>query len=229
MSKRLDLTNQRFGRLRVLGRAENIKGKTAWRCICDCGTQKVIRTAELRRGDTSSCGCLRRENPPNLIDLAGESFGSLTVLKRNGSQGSQAAWLCKCKCGNFVTVRSRDLRSGSIKSCGCYRRLVAKKTATKHGASHTRLYAVWVSMLQRCGNPNNQDYQHYGGRGIEVCQDWLSFEAFKAWAESAGYRKGLSIERVDNDGGYNPENCVWIPLRDQAKNRRTSVKKERGD
>lgn len=216
----IDLTGQRFGKLVVIERVENHKGRTSWLCKCDCGNTKIVRSLELRRSDTISCGCYRKEKPSVFYDLTGNRYGRLTVLERVNNIGSQAAWLCKCDCGNTKIVRSRDLRNGIVKSCGCLRKELAKNRASKHYGSGTHLYAVWNMMRQRCNNPNNKDYKHYGNRGITVCSEWNDFPNFQSWALSNGYEEGLTIDRINNDGNYEPDNCRWIPIEEQQHNRR---------
>lgn len=165
-----------------------------------------------------------------LRDLTGERFGRLTVKERAPNRGQYVYWKCVCDCGREVEARSHSLLNGSKKSCGCYQREVASKWAsrpdfrrTTHGMTHTRLYRIHKGMMARCYNKNHMHYRHYGGRGIKVCEEWKKFENFAQWASESGYAEGLSIERIDNDGNYCPENCTWIPVEDQPKHRRTNT------
>lgn len=164
-----------------------------------------------------------------LIDLTGMQFGRLTVLKRVekplGSKETGAFWLCKCSCGHDIVVYGNKLRSGHTKSCGCYRRDTSIIVDTKHGMKNTRLYRVWKHMKARCLNPNDKRYKDYGGRGIQICDDWKNdFASFYKWAVSNGYNNNLSIERIDVNGNYCPENCKWIKMAEQAWNKRNSYK-----
>lgn len=154
-----------------------------------------------------------------IIDLAGERFGKWTVLeKRNKATSGNYKWLCRCSCGNEVEVDGNSLRSG--KSTGC-RRCAVPHNRTKYTGDP--IQTIWAGMKQRCYDPNQNRYNIYGGRGILIYQKWLDDPTkFYEWAYSNGYKEGLSIERVDNDKGYIPSNCKFIPLSKQAENRRTN-------
>jgi hypothetical protein len=133
-----------------------------------------------------------------------------------------ARWPCRCDCGTRRSVSGADLRSGHSRSCGCANAESPGRRFRTHGQSGTRLYSAWANMMQRCHNPANHRYRWYGGRGIEVCQQWWSYRDFAAWAAKSGYEDGLTIERVDVNGNYEPANCTWIPKRRMQRNRRTS-------
>lgn len=156
--------------------------------------------------------------------MIGKKFTRLTVVTQDTTRPrGNRYWKCLCDCGNTVVARTSDLRSGNTKSCGCYKSSNAKNRMTTHGESSTRLYAVWNAMMSRCYNPNTERYGRYGGRGITVCDEWLhKYPAFRDWAVANGYRDGLTIDRINVDGNYCPENCRWITKAEQQKNTSTN-------
>ena len=168
----------------------------------------------------------------NKLDLRGQVFHWLTVLRENGrDKYNSVLWLCRCKCGNVVTVRGSDLRRGFTTSCGCYQRERTVEAHTTHGMRKTRLYCVWAAMLVRAGvnkGASEKDKHNYQDRGIDVCDEWLVFENFRDWALSHGYKEGLQIDRRDNDKGYCPENCRWVTPKENASNRRNTIRLEDG-
>lgn len=156
------------------------------------------------------------------VDLTGRHFGRLTVMERSkNNKHNCVTWLCRCECGKTIVTRGDSLNSGRTLSCGC---LSAEKTAQrnyKHGGIKTRLYHIWSAMIERCHNPNHKSYKNYGGRGVTVCDSWrTNFAIFQTWALVNGYRDGLTIDRINNNNSYNPDNCRWITHKDQQYNKR---------
>lgn len=158
-----------------------------------------------------------------LIDLTGYRFGRLVVVRRQGLKGGRPAWLCKCDCGSEAIVRGNDLRRGATHSCGCIHREQLTERNTTHGLCGQRLYNIWGCMVQRCYNERTPCYNLYGGRGIKICDEWrLDFKSFYDWAMANGYKDDLTIDRIDNDKGYFPNNCRWITAKEQGNNRSTN-------
>lgn len=160
-----------------------------------------------------------------LIDLTGQHFGRLTVIKRVESSGKhkRGMWLCKCECGKEIIVASDKLRSGHTKSCGCFSHECIASRSKTHGMSHTRIFKLWTAMRERCSCQSLISYPNYGGRGIKVCDEWQnSFVAFLDWSIANGYSDELSIDRIDVNGNYCPENCRWVTVKVQANNKRNS-------
>jgi len=170
------------------------------------------------------------------IDLTGQQFGRLIVLSDTGKRRHRGIiWLCKCACGKLVEVLSSDLKSGNTKSCGCFQKEIAKKIMTTFrknmkkpqfihgdncGGKQSRLYRIWHNMKSRCYNSNSINYKYYGDKKIKICKEWKNnYMMFKNWALANGYKKDLTIDRINNNKGYYPENCRWISLSENLKNK----------
>lgn len=294
MAKAANLVNQKFGKLIVIGRAENnSRGNTQWLCKCECGSEKVALGYDLMHGRTTSCGCAKyetRDNPIPKKDLTGMKFGKLTVESLCSSKGKRGIlkWICKCECGREVIVQGQNLksghstscgkgkcrkqpvntldmtgqrfgrlvvlkissersetgkiqwdcicdcgntkkvvgtylRSGRTKSCGCLSNETRRKSSTKtHGQSKKRIYREWVSMKKRC-DKTYHGHKGYYDKGITFCDEWNEFEVFYEWALANGYQDNLTLDRKDNDGNYEPSNCRWATPKEQANNKSNNV------
>ena len=165
--------------------------------------------------------------PLPTIDLSGERFGRLTVvhrgedcIRKNGCH--RTTFVCKCDCGNIIQVRASELKNGNTRSCGCLHKEQVGNIHKTHGKTNTRLYSIWLRMRQRCNNPRTADYKRYGARGICICKEWESFQIFESWALANGYRDSLTIDRIDNDKHYSPDNCRWVTMDVQCNNKSSS-------
>lgn len=157
-----------------------------------------------------------------IIDLTGKKFGRLTVIEYAESKRNGAQWLCVCECGNKKVYNGQSLRTGHTRSCGCYAREFIKINNSTHGQAKTRLYIIWGHMNARC---NNKNTQYYGERGITVYEEWKQdFTSFYNWSMENGYNDTLSIDRIDVNGNYDPDNCRWVTMKVQQRNRSNNIK-----
>ena len=229
-----DLTGQVFGDLVVLYRHDVLNEKhkggveDRWFCRClRCGNIVSVSTPNLTQGHVKCCPECKSNK---FKDETGNRYGNLTVLSRAddyiwtdsaGHENREVQWYCKCDCGNYTIAKGSQLRSGHTTSCGCN----ISKASTKHGMHGTRIYRIHQGMKNRCYNPNEDSYKNYGARGITICDEWLGengFINFYNWAITHGYRDDLTINRINNDGNYEPGNCNWATFKEQANNKRTN-------
>lgn len=154
-------------------------------------------------------------------DITGQTFGHWTVIRKDDPHPGcrNSYWICRCVCGTERSVNRSTLVNGRSSSCGCVPSDKRKGINMTHGMSRTRLFHEWTSMRRRCSNPNGKCAKNYCLKGITVCEEWNKFELFRDWAFANGYSDSMTIDRIDNDKGYSPDNCRWVPFANQARNK----------
>lgn len=214
-----DIRGKRYGKVVVIEFSKVDKYfSSVWMCKCDCGNVLEISLNRLNTKWVTSCGCTPMQR--KFEDLTGKKFGKLTVLSivNRVKVGERIKWKCRCECGKIKITSSKMLKNGRSKHCGCSKN--AKGINLKHGGKGTPEYNIWASMKARCYNKKSAAYQYYGGRGITVCESWKN--SFVCFLKDMGKRPSLelSIDRINNDGNYEPSNCRWATIFEQNKNRR---------
>ncbi len=218
--KNYNIIGRKFGKLTVLKEIGVTADHTKrlFYCKCECGTTIIAEKGNLVNGHTTSCGRCSR-----VLDLAGKRFGRLIAVRLHPylMKHTNRVWECKCDCGKTTFVTSHDLSSGHTKSCGC----LSDLNRLYKTEDEERLANVFTGMKRRCYKTTDHAFKHYGGRGIAICDEWLlDKRKFIDWALTHGYQKGLSIDRIDVNGNYCPENCRWTDSKTQCNNKRNSVK-----
>lgn len=225
IGKLVNLEGKMFGRLKVIKRVENIGKEVVWLCECQCEKKNKlnIRARLLLHGNKKCCGCTKEI----IYDLSCLKFNHWTVIEYVGkSESRNSLWICECDCDHKTRsiITDTNLKQGSSKSCGCQ-----NKRNTTHGKSRSKnkldvkIYKAWSNMKDRCFNENNESFCHYGGRGIIVCNEWLDKETgfinFYNWSTKNGADNDLTIDRIDNNGYYAPDNCRWVDFKTQENNK----------
>lgn len=218
-----DHSGERFGKLLIIKKLPHYKdNKTYYLCKCDCGKDKITLYGDMVNGSVRSCGCLLKKYSD--IDFVGQKFGRLTVLSEGRDGKNEQIFNCICDCGNYISSIKHNVIKGNTLSCGCLHKDKCRELLTTHNKSNTNLYRRYLKIKDRCYNNKCKAYKNYGGRGIKMCEEWSNnFLSFYDWAINNGYEQNLTIERIDVNGDYCPENCKWITLAEQCKNKRSNI------
>lgn len=218
---------EQYGELTIIDDYyDKVKKCRMVRCKCSCGNEMVTRRYKVINGKVKHCSARGHNTKMDDPKYIGQRFGKLTVIGFEYDEHTASVkWKCKCDCGNERTDFPFRIKSSQVDKCiECATKESAERASkinTRHGMSGSRIYNIWSGMIARCYNPSSDSYKYYGGRGIKICDDWReSFEAFYAWAITHGYQEDLTIDRLDFNGNYEPDNCRWATYKQQAENKR---------
>ena len=219
-----EMINKKFNRLTVIECVGSINHRKFYKCLCDCGKETDVSGTKLRNNKTKSCGCLLKDiHESSSSNWIGKKFHKLTILESYSKEKyKDRKFLCVCDCGNKKITTIAKLKNGDVKSCGCLKKERMNKIMTVHGLSSKELYREWQSIKTRCTNPNSKAYKRYGGRGINISDEWKDNpEKFISdIINKIGERpKGKTLDRIDNNKGYSIENVKWSTPLEQAHNR----------
>lgn len=218
---------RKFGRLTIIKYIprENKKERLKVECLCDCGNKRICVFKSLRSGIITTCGCNMDKVKEYCDSFINKKYNRLTIVKFVGSTKHQKRLVqCKCDCGNNTTVTLTSVTNGYVKSCGCLQKEAGHKMLFVDGRTKERLHSIYWGMKDRCYNSHSDAYKHYGERGIKVCDEWLEdYLNFKKWALNNGYSDELSIDRINVNGNYEPSNCRWATIEQQAMNKRNTL------
>jgi hypothetical protein len=225
----IDYVGRKFGQLTVLRRAKvpRIRSMTMWVVACSCGNEIETSSEYLSRGRLIDCGCVKRLHK-NALDLTGQRFGKLIVLKQadeGSDEWGSVLWDCACDCGNMKKISAGFLRSKHTQSCGCWKHEVSVTHGLARKGKIAPEYRCWQHMKERCNNSKERQFKNYGGRGIKVCARWEN--SFESFFEDVGLRPNakLSLDRINNNGDYEPGNVRWATAKQQQNNRRNNKRR----